>query len=306
MQHATLTVGEAIARSVERLTASGSESARLDAEVLLGSALGIDRTGIIAYPTAPLGPGQARTFASYIDRRCDGEPVAYIRGIKEFYGLAISVDARVLIPRPETEKLVTLVIDRVREILTSAPRPVGSAPLLIWDIGTGSGAIPVAIASELRQRRYGEAVRFHLSDASTDALDVAKLNAAAHGLADLMTFAAGDLGEASLDRSGTADIIVANLPYVPTGSFTSLPIATSFEPRAALDGGADGLVVIRRLLTVLPDLLPAKGLALLEIGADQGDAITAAVAEALRGWSTTLHPDLSGQVRVAELQRIGG
>ena len=306
MEHVTQTVGEAIAHSVERLRVSGSESARLDAEVLLGSVLGIDRSGIIAYPDIPLSPTQAAVFQSYLDRRCAGEPVAYIRGMREFGGVALRVDPRVLIPRPETETLVELAIERVRDALTSRPRPSGAAPFGVWDIGTGSGAIPVAMATQLRKLRYGEAVRYHLSDVSADALEVAKLNAVAHGVADLMTFALGDLAAVDARPAEPTDLLVSNLPYIPTRDLADLPVAIGFEPRLALDGGPDGLDIIRRLLRTLPGLLDDEGLALLEIGADQADAIWLAVNEALPDWHLSIHADLAGQARVAEVRRSGG
>jgi len=306
MEHQAHTVAATIARAVERIRAAGSESARLDAEVLLASVLAIDRSGIVAYPSVPLSPTQAEAFETYVARRCSGEPVAYIRGIREFSGVALSVDRRVLVPRPETEMLVDLGIERVREALTSRPRPADTAPFLVWDVGTGSGAIAVAIAIELRKRRYGDAVHFHLSDISADALDVAKLNAAAHGVADLMTFRLGDLDDAAPGGSGRADLVVANLPYVPTASMADLPAAISFEPIVALDGGLDGLDVIRRLLPTLPDRLNTAGTALFEIGADQADLFAAAVGDALPGWHSRVHDDLAGLPRVVELQRADG
>ena len=142
--------------------------------------------------------------------------MAYIRGLKEFYGAAIVVDDRVLIPRPETETLVELAVARIRADLTSAPRPAEAGPYLVWDVGTGSGAIAVAIGLELRRRRYGDAVRFVVSDISPEALTVATINAVAHGLADLFTFAQGDLTDV-LPAPRPVDLLVANLPYIPTG-----------------------------------------------------------------------------------------
>lgn len=296
------TVGPTLARATELLRTSGSETPRLDAEVLLGNVLGVDRSSLAAHPTAPLGIGQVERFEANLERRLAGEPVAYIRGIKEFYGVAISVDARVLIPRPETETLVSLAIDRVRDDLTGTLRPKDVGTYRVWDIGTGSGAIPVAMATELRKRRYGDAVHFYLSDASVEAIAVAKLNAVSHGVADLMTFAEGDLAEAQPTTPGPTDLVLANLPYVPSGAMASLPVATSFEPSAALDGGADGLDVIRRLLPELASIVAPGGAVMLEIGGDQDQSITAAVTAALPTWVVTIHADLSGSPRVAQLE----
>jgi release factor glutamine methyltransferase len=295
-------VHELLADASARLAASGSESARLDAEVLLADVLGVDRSGLIAHPEAVLSTGQIESYEAYIVRREAGEPVAYIRGLKEFYGAAISVDARVLIPRPETETLVELALARITADLTGAPR-ASDEPYLVWDIGTGSGAIAVAVASELRRRRYGDAVRFLVSDISGDARDVATLNVVAHGLAHLFTFAEGDLVDVAPAPARPVDLLLANLPYVPAAMVPDLPVAASFEPAGALDGGPDGLDVIRRLLPRAPEVVAPGGAVLLEIGGDQAPLMRAAAAEALPGWSCTVHPDLSGSPRVALLER---
>ena len=297
------TVGEALGAATERLAASGSESARLDAEVLLGDILGVDRSSLMAHPDARIGTGQSETYRGYVERRESGEPVAYIRGMKEFYGVAITVDARVLIPRPETETLVEMAVARIRSDLTGAPRSDDSPPYLIWDVGTGSGAIAVAVATELRRRRYGDAVRYHVSDVSSDAIAVTTVNAVSHGVAASMTFAEGDLLDVEPPAPRPVDLLVANLPYIPSADVQTLPIAARFEPGAALDGGADGLDIIRRLLPLLPEAVAPTGLAILEIGADQADAASAAAAQELPDWTATIAEDLGGDPRVVQLER---
>ncbi len=299
-------VGELLIDATERLHTAGSESARLDAEVLLAYVLGIDRSGLAAHPEAVLSTGQLDIFESYLERRQRGEPVAYIRGLKEFYGAAVTVDPRVLIPRPETETLVELALARITADLTGAPRPDGQEPYRVWDIGTGSGAIPLAIALELRRRRYGEAVHFHVSDISGEARDLATVNIVAHGLAHLFTFAEGDLTDVAPPPPQPVDLLTANLPYIPSGLLPKLPVAASFEPTAALDGGEDGLDVIRRLLPALPDVVAPTGAALLEIGGDQDRALQALATDTLPEWTCTIHADLSGSPRVAQLERSGG
>jgi release factor glutamine methyltransferase len=296
-------VRELLTDAVDRLETAGSETARLDAEVLLAHVLGVDRSALIAHPETVLSTGQLEAFAACLERREAGEPVAYIRGLKEFYGAAIAVDARVLIPRPETETLVALALARITEDLTSARRPAQAGPYLVWDVGTGSGAIAVAIASELRRRRYGEAVRYLVSDISGEARDVATINVVSHGLAHLFTFAEGDLLDVAPAPPGRVDLLVANLPYIPSALVPQLPVAASFEPVEALDGGPDGLGVIRRLLERLPDALAPGGAALLEMGGDQAAALEAAAAAALPGWGCTIHDDLGGSPRVAQLDR---
>lgn len=325
------TIGELLSTGTARLRASGSESARLDTELLLGWAIGADRTAVIAHPEAPVGAGAAEAFEAAVARREKGEPVAYIRGIKEFYGLAFAVDSRALIPRPETELLVGEAEYEVAWRLTSAPRPAGTQPVRVVDVGTGSGAITIALAAVLRRRRMLPEVSLLAIDCSPDALALAKENAVAHGLADSIEFGIADLlpqgaasvgpGSAATGGSVTAvgsapaepstavsgpafDVVLANLPYIPSAEVDRLPVAASFEPRLALDGGPDGLDVIRRLLQELPSRLAPEGTALLEIGFDQGEAVAAAVAAMPGEWSCRVQEDLSGRPRLAHVERL--
>jgi release factor glutamine methyltransferase len=293
-------VRETLEEGVRRLRESGSESPRLDAELLLAHVAGVDRTAILAHPEVALGDGQLATFRSLIERRAGGEPVAYIRGLKEFYGLSFAVDRRALIPRPETEELVAIALARITERLTAKARPHGALRLRVLDVGTGSGAVVISLALVLRRRRFGPEVRLSATDVSEDALALALENAVAHGVADVIDFYPGDLFD-GLPLGYHAEVIVANLPYVPSSVVPELPRAASFEPPRALDGGADGLALVRRLLAALPEALTQDGVALLEIGSNQTEGLVTAVAELLPGWSATVHPDLSGVPRVAEI-----
>lgn len=295
------TIAELLHEGVERLRASGSETPRLDAELLLARAIGTDRSGVIAYPEARVGDGQQATFEAEIERRAAGEPVAYIRGFKEFYGLAFSADARALIPRPETELIVDLAERDVMDRLTKAPRPVGGQPLRVADVGTGCGTIAVALSAALRKRRVGGDVEILATDISADALQLARENAVGHGVADRLRFVEADLLPPVV--SFPFDLLLANLPYIPSADVDTLPIAASFEPRLAIDGGPDGLVEIRRLLDRLPEVLAPAATTLIEIGADQGDALEAIVAEKLPGWATSVARDLAGQPRVVRIER---
>jgi release factor glutamine methyltransferase len=295
------TVEELLQAGVERLRASGSETPRLDAELLLARAIGTDRSGVVAYPEARVGDGQRATFEADLDRRAAGEPVAYIRGFKEFYGLAFSADARALIPRPETELIVELAEREVMDRLTAAPRPPGGQPLRVADVGTGSGTIAVALAAALRKRKVGGDVEILATDISADALQLARENAVGHGVADRLHFVEADLLPPVV--SFPFDLLLANLPYIPSADVDTLPIAASFEPRLALDGGPDGLATIHRLIERLPDVLAQGATTLVEIGADQGDAVEALVAEALPGWSSSVARDLAGLPRVARIDR---
>jgi release factor glutamine methyltransferase len=295
------TVRELLDVGIARLRESGSESARLDAEVLLAHALDTDRTGVLAHPDAPVGDGPAARFQAALDRRATGEPVAYIRGFKEFHGLAFAVDDRALIPRPETERLVELTELEIVRRLVGAPRPPGSPPIRMIDVGVGTGAVAVTLAFLLRRRGMVDEVEITATDVADGAVQLAKENAVAHAVADRIMFLTADLLPGFDTRRW--DVVAANLPYVRTDAIPNLPRAAAFEPVGALDGGADGLQVIGRLLDQLPGALAEDGVALLEIGGDQGQAMLALAAERLRGWSCDLEPDLGGLPRVAVLRR---
>jgi release factor glutamine methyltransferase len=295
------TVGELLQQGIERLDGAGSETARLDSELLLAHAIGTDRSVVLAHPEALVGSEAANRFEDGLDRRAAGEPVAYIRGFKEFFGLAFSVDARALIPRPETERLVELAQREVLRRLTAAPRPAGTPPLRIVDVGTGTGAVAVALAVALRRRQMYDETEILATDDSADALALSRENAVGHGVADRIRFLEADLLPPVV--VSPFDLVLANLPYVRSDAIESLPIAASYEPRAALDGGADGLAVIGRLLERLPEALAPGGVALVEIGRDQGEAIGARVESALPGWPWHVEPDLGGLPRVARIER---
>lgn len=317
------TVSSVLSAGIARLRASGSESPNLDAELLLGMVLRVERTTLRAHPEATVGADAHAAYEAALARREAGEPVAYIRGFKEFHGLALGVDARALIPRPETETLVDAAEAEIMRRLTSAPRGKGAPPLRVADVGTGSGAIAIALVTALRRRGADGEIEILATDASPDALDLARENAVGHAVADRMRFAESDLlpatdHEASATTAPPAepaataataatespfDVVLANLPYVRSDAVDTLPIAASFEPRPALDGGPDGLAVIRRLLGLLPTALTSDGVALLEIGGDQGDEILDAVGVQLPGWSCVVLPDLGGLPRVARIER---
>jgi release factor glutamine methyltransferase len=297
------TVRELLDVGIARLRESGSETARLDAELLLANALDTDRTAILAHTDAPIGDGAVARFQASLDRRASGEPVAYIRGLKEFHGLAFGVDARALIPRPETERLVELAELEVVRRLIGAPRPAGAQPVRVIDVGAGSGAVVVTLAVLLRRREMLGEVELAATDISDEALQLAKENAVAHAVGDRIDFSTADL----LPGSDTTrwDVVAANLPYVRSDALANLPVAASFEPKGALDGGPDGLAVIGRLLDQLPDGLASDGVALLEIGGDQEAELRALAADRLPGWSCQVERDLGGLPRVAVLRRPG-
>jgi release factor glutamine methyltransferase len=263
-------VRDALDSAVIALTAAGADTPRLDAELLLAAALGADRAAVVADPGRALEPDEARRFQEYAARRREREPVAYILGSKGFRSIELDVDPRVLIPRPETEHLVEALLD-----LPSGAR--------VCDVGTGSGAIALALASERPD------LELVATDASADALDVARANAARLGLA--VELHHGDL---LADATGPLDAVVSNPPYVEDGAELA-PEIVEYEPALALRAGPDGLDVIRRLL-------PAAGATsahtvALEIGAGQARA----VAQLMRGAGfpeVETIADLAGHERV--------
>ncbi len=297
----TITIEALLADAIERLRASGSESARLDAELLLGMAIGAERTSLRAHPEAPVGADAAATFETALARREAGEPVAYIRGFKEFHGLAFSVDARALIPRPETETLVDLADGEVMARLTGAPRPDGAPPLALVDVGTGSGAIAVALTVALRRRGADGDVEILATDRSADALALSKENAVGHGVADRMRFAEADLLP---DGAGPFDVVLANLPYVQTDAVadaagrlvvraTGRARRRSGRPRRHPNGSSIG----SRTRSAPAGSRSSRS------AADQGESIVTAVAERLPGWTCTVAADLAGLPRVARVAR---
>jgi release factor glutamine methyltransferase len=305
------TTRELIDAAAGDLRAQGVETPRLDAELLLAMAIGVDRTAVVAHHDAPVGVDAERTFRAALARRLDGEPIAYIRGLREFHGIALSVDARALIPRPESEALVDLAIAEVMRRLGGGGGPAtgasadGSAadagPLRIADVGTGSGALAIAIAAGLRSRRVpADAVSILATDISPAALELARENAVGHGLGDWLRFAEADLLPGDETRFA---LIVANLPYIASVDLDTLPAAVRHEPMLALDGGPDGLRLIDRLLGRLPAALAPGGLAALEIGADQGVTAAERIADRLPGWPARIQADLAGLPRVAVVER---
>jgi release factor glutamine methyltransferase len=293
------TVADLVERGARRVEAGGSTSPRLDAELLLAHVLDVDRTGVLANPLAIVGEGAEARFDLAIERRVAGEPVAYIIGVREFYGLAFTVDRRALVPRPETERLVELAADEIVRRLTVSPRPPGTSRLRIVDVGTGSGAVAVALAVTLRKRGMADEVEIAATDISAEAIEVAVENAVGHGVADRIEFWEADLLP---PLAGTRyDIVVSNLPYVTTAELDGAGPALSHEPRQALDGGRDGTSVIERLVEELPGGLAPGGTALLEIGAGQAATITGLVTRILPRAPCAVEADLAGVPRVVRI-----
>ncbi len=271
-------VGEALSAAVDALTAAGVDSPRLDAELLLAEATGLSRAQLAAGPDSGIESAAARSFAEFVRRRLRREPVAYILGRRGFRRLELQVDRRVLIPRPETELLVDLALEL--------------EPGTVLDVGTGSGAIALAVADEL------PGARVLGTDLYADALDVAERNAIHLGLADRVSFEPG-----SLPASGSFDLLLANLPYVSAPDWRGLePDLRDFEPRGALTPGETGLEAIEAMLgeLALRDEITAA-----TIGLEVGEGQARTVAELVRraGYEAVeVRPDLAGIERVV----VGG
>lgn len=291
--------GVVLAAATERLRAAGSPSPRLDAELLVAHAFGRDRAWLHAHPEAVLAPPESASLASWLERRAAGEPIAYIRGYKEWLSLRIATDRRALIPRPETELLAEAAIDEIASRLVRDGEPIAA-----WEVGTGSGAVALAIALRFRTALALGRLRLGATDASPEALELAADNLAAHGVAGLVSLGLGDLLEVTvLPAPQLADVLVANLPYVPSAEVAAGQGSLGFEPALALDGGSDGLDLVRRLLSELPFQLAPGGVALLEIGHDQLAAVRSAAEEMPVPVRVSSLPDLAGIQRVVRIER---
>ncbi|HEX5415059.1 MAG TPA: peptide chain release factor N(5)-glutamine methyltransferase [Chloroflexota bacterium] len=273
-------LGEALRLATERLGPLGGE-ARLEARLLLEFVLGRSRTWLYQHLQSNLSPAQLAHLNHLVEARLGGEPLAYLLGKREFYGRDFKVDRRVLIPRPETEALIESALAFLRTAGLTRPR--------IVDVGTGSGAIAVTIAAEV------PAARVIAVDRSADALAVARENARQYGVLARVRFVQGDL---LAGLAGPFDLILANLPYIPTAEIARLQPEVRREPRGALDGGADGLDLYRRLFAQARDRLATCGALFGEIAFNQGASATRLARQALPEYAVTIERDLAGQDRL--------
>jgi release factor glutamine methyltransferase len=278
-------IADLLRAATARLGAT-SPTPRLDAELLLAHVLGWGRARLLAERGHVPAPEQAAAFEALVARRAALEPVAYLVGHREFFGLDLLVTADTLVPRPETELLVELALDEARHI---SPPP---SALTIADVGTGTGAIAVALAAHLP----GAIV--YATDLSGAALGVAARNVERHGLAGRVRLLHGDL---LAPLPGPVHLIVSNPPYTILAEVE--PNVRAHEPRLALDGGPDGGAIYRRLLATAPPLLLPGGAILLEIGAWQGGLVAGLARDALPGAAVSVHKDLAGLDRVVVARR---
>jgi release factor glutamine methyltransferase len=282
-----ITAGAIVEPAARALALAGVESPRMTAELLLAHVIGGDRVRVLAHPEAKVDERAAAEFERLVERAARAEPLAYLTGTREFYGIPLRVTPDVLIPRPETEILVE------RALALTAGAPASFA-----DVGTGSGAIAIAFAAG------SPGSRGWASDVSLRALDLARCNARASGAAGRIEFVAGDLLESFAARP-VFDLVMSNPPYVAESERGRLPRAVSaYEPHAALFAGDSGLDVFGRLIPQAAARLRAGGLLLVEVGLGQADAV-AALVRAAALTVVEIAPDLQGIPRcVAARKRV--
>jgi release factor glutamine methyltransferase len=282
------TVLELLKWTTDYFKAKGIESARLDAEILLAFALGADRLRLYLDFEKPITVEERARFRELVRRRADERvPVAYLTGVREFWSLALAVTPDVLVPRPETETLVEAVLAELPDV---------EAELTAFDLGTGSGAVALALAKERPK------LRVVAGDVSPAALAVAERNAQTHGLADRVRFVRGD-GFAPVEGQ-RFDVIVSNPPYLAESEAASLAPELAHEPRTALFAGGDGASMLRRIVHEAPLFLRAGGLLAFELAPAQADEMTQCIARC--GFEgPRLHRDLGGRPRVITARSCG-
>jgi len=280
-----MTVTEARRALTGWLSEDGIESAALEARLLVGAALALDHATLASQADRPLSAAETHAISAFATRRRNREPMARILGRKEFWSLPFRVSPDTLVPRPETETVVEAALDAVRDRKTDALR--------IADLGTGSGAILLALLHEL-PRAIGIG-----TDRSAGALATARANATALGLSPRAAFAACDYSSA---LGGSFDLIVSNPPYIETGDIDHLQMdVKDHDPRLALDGGADGLTAYRAIAADARRLLAARGILVVELGFGQLAAVSDVMANAGLAPKGPVRPDIAGVPRALTL-----
>ncbi len=283
------------------MDAAGADSPWLTALVLLEHATELGREQVLAHPERTLTRTQAAAFGALVERRCRREPLAYVLGYREFYGRRIAVNPLVLIPRPETEGLVALALERMlrwtrrQDDHEQEGARTAAAPPMFVDVGTGSGAIAVTLLAQ--EPRWVAAA----TDTQLSALATARANAAAWDVDPRLRLVACNLADAVRVR---VPLVVANLPYVPSAEIAQLePEVSHYEPRAALDGGEDGTVITSALVAALPTLLLPHGAAILELGEGQAEKLRTLARQALPDSSVAVERDAAGIERFLVVER---
>lgn len=285
---ADLTLGALLASARQRLKAAGIDTAAIDARLLVEAATGLSRLDLLTRSDETVTTDVAARLASWIDRRAKGEPVGRILGMASFHGLDFALGPDTLEPRPDTEVLVDVALGAARQGKLPGVSPDGTG-LRLLDIGTGTGAIAVTLLNKLPG---GTGLA---TDLAPGAIDTARANAARHGVADRLAFVVGSYFE---PVEGKFALIVSNPPYIASAVIAGLdPEVRLHDPMLALDGGADGLDGYRLLAAGADDHLLPGGMLALEIGYDQGEAVSRLLSDA-DFTSIEIHRDLGGRDRV--------
>ena len=278
---------EAVQQTHRTLEACHIPDARLEAEVMLMNVMRMQRHDLFSQQETEVSPQQEQALAAIMERRLKREPLAYILQYKEFYGINLLVNPDVLIPRPETECMV-------EHALFMALMGMETPQLVVADVGTGTGAIAINLALHL------PAAHIYAMDNADAVLDVAAYNIRAHNVADRVTLGKGDLLEPAPEP---VDLILANLPYIPTDRIPTLQPEIRWEPQQALDGGPDGLDLIRRLLAQAPDKLKEHGIILLELDPEQVPAAEELARQLFPEAETSVEKDLAQHDRIFVINR---
>lgn len=280
---------EVIQNTHRALDAAGIPDSRLEAEVMVMNLMRMPRQDLFSNQENEVAPQQELELAATVERRLTREPLAYILGFREFYGINLLVNSDVLIPRPETEGLV-------EHALFMALMGMETTELVIADVGTGTGAIAINLAIHL------PAARIYALDSTDSVLDVAAYNIRAHNVTDRVTLSKGDLLEPLPEP---ADLIVANLPYIATSRIPTLQPEVQWEPKAALDGGEDGLDLIRRLLSQASSKVKEPATILLELDPEQVPAVEELAKQHFPEATTSVEQDLAHLDRIFVIS-LGG
>jgi release factor glutamine methyltransferase len=288
-----MTIREAFLSGRETLASGGIESANLDSSLLLAEVVGVSRSSLIGAGPEQVSDERLNAFLKLLQRRLGGECVAYILGRKEFRGLDFAVNPSVLVPRPETETLVEAALEKLKETANSPGSFSGSQALRVLDLCTGSGAVAIALKNEMPE------LELWATDISPQALETAKSNAVRLLPEAPIHFRLGDLYGALDSEKGQTffSLILSNAPYIPSNEIAELPPEVKNEPHIALDGGADGLCIIKRIVQGAKNFLQTGGSLFLESDPRQMEKISSLLEKA-NFCDLRIHKDLSGWERV--------
>jgi release factor glutamine methyltransferase len=282
------TLLELIREASAYLAKKGVSSPRLDTELLMACVLGCSRVELYLRFDQPLTKQELDRFRELLRRRARREPLAYILGAKEFWSLSLRVSPSVLIPRPETETLVEVALEELKKAVRKE-----SLPISALELGTGSGAIAIALAREL-----GASVSWWATDISREALEVARWNARQLGVQGWIKFLQGDMWEALEPDQRRFRLVISNPPYIPTALIQQLePEIRCYEPALALDGGHDGLALIRRIIEQAPCRLVPGGMLVMEVGEAQSELLDEILGKDSRWGKWGWRQDLGGRLR---------